>query len=478
MAVLAALYGCRDQVPPMVSGVRPVSDTTTRVAAISIRASHMILAVGDSLVLTAMARDTFENALPGRVVRWSSDYPSIVDVSAGGVVVAGKPGTTSIVATAGRHEQRITITVKGTDSVVRVPPGTDIAALARRSPAGTTFLLLAGVHRRQSITPRDGMTFVGETGAVLDGELATKFAFRGDSGSNVTLRHLAIRRYVPPVQDGAIHAEGADGWVVDSCDVGENATGGIRLGNRMRIMRSTIHDNGQIGILGTGDDVLVEGSEIARNNMQAKYDMYWEAGGTKFTHTHDLMVRRNFVHDNHGPGLWTDIDNVRTWYVGNRVERNAEAGILHEISYSAMIRENTVSGNGASAKPADGVTGAGILVSVSSNVEVVGNRVSDNHNGIVGIQDSRGQGVFGTHVLQDLDVHDNSIDTKVGVTGVVSRGLRGLLDRATFDARGNVFRLNSYARSFARKPFAWRHMRRTADEWRALGMDADGTFGR
>ena len=70
--------------------------------------------------------------------------------------------------------------------------------------------------------------------------------------------------------------------------------------------------------------------------------MYWEAGGTKFARTRDLVVRRNFVHHNRGPGLWTDIDNVRTLYEANRVEDNGEAGILHEISYAAVIRNNVV----------------------------------------------------------------------------------------------------------------------------------------
>src|SRR4051794_4979152 len=43
--------------------------------------------------------------------------------------------------------------------VISVRPGQDIQALVAASPAGSTFLLRAGVHRMQSIRPRNGDTF-------------------------------------------------------------------------------------------------------------------------------------------------------------------------------------------------------------------------------------------------------------------------------------------------------------------------------
>jgi Right handed beta helix region len=423
--------------PRLVSGTRPVTDTTSPVTVITITAPSLILEVGDSAVVTGTARDSMENALPGRRVVWRSDWPQRAAVSVSGIVYAVSAGTTALVASAGGVEQRIAVTVHGRDTVIRIAPGDDIQAAVRRAPDGATFRLLAGVHARQSIVPRDGMSFIGERGAILDGGAVVPFAFRGDSGANVTLRHLVIRRYAPPVQDGAVHADGADGWIVDSCDVGDNAAGGIRLGDHMRVTNSVIHDNAQIGILGSGAGVLIDGNEIARNNPKAKYDMYWEAGGTKFVRMRDLVVRRNFVHHNRGPGLWTDIDNVRTLYEGNRVEDNAEAGIFHEISYAAVIRNNVVRRNGSEAVPKGGVTGAGILVSVSSDVDVAGNTVEGNRNGIIAIQDRRGAGAFGAYALRNVWVHDNRMPQQGGTSGVVVRGWRSVIDRATRSARGN-----------------------------------------
>ena len=47
--------------------------------------------------------------------------------------------------------------------------GDDFAAVVAAHPAGTHFRIAAGVHRGQSVTPRDGDTFTGDAGAVLDG---------------------------------------------------------------------------------------------------------------------------------------------------------------------------------------------------------------------------------------------------------------------------------------------------------------------
>src|SRR5690606_14643000 len=127
-----------------------------------------------------------------------------------------------------------------------------------------------------------------------------------------------------------------------------------------RVRNNQVLEQGQLGIGGVGDNVLIAGNEVAWNNT-AGFRWGWEAGGSKFARTHDLVVRNNHVHDNNGPGLWTDIANTRTLYEGNRVEDNTGPGIFHEISYDAVIRNNTVRRN------ARGITGsysgaAGILV--------------------------------------------------------------------------------------------------------------------
>jgi parallel beta-helix repeat protein len=115
--------------------------------------------------------------------------------------------------------------------------------------------------------------------------------------------------------------------------------------------------------------------------------------------------------------LWTDIDARDTVYEGNLVVDNAGPGIFHEISYAAVIRGNTVTGNGFG-KP-EWLWGAGILIAASRDVEVIENTVAGNADGIAGIQQERGAGPFGPYLLQNVVVTGNTISMEQGETGVV-----------------------------------------------------------
>ncbi len=114
---------------------------------------------------------------------------------------------------------------------------------------------------------------------------------------------------------------------------------GITFNSNWIVRNNYIHKNGQLGIGGSGENILVEANEISENN-QAGFDTGWEAGGSKFAYTTNLTVRNNYVHDNLGPGLWTDIDNINTIYEENIVTYNNNAGIKHEISFDVIIRNN------------------------------------------------------------------------------------------------------------------------------------------
>lgn len=484
-ASLASLAACARGDAPEAGKTAPLSGeqhAVDSVASLSLSAPATNIAVGAIVPLVATPRDARARPITGRAVSWTSSDTTVVTVSSAGVATGIAPGTAAIVATSSGWKESVTMTVRLPGAPVPVRPGQSIQALVDDAPPGTTFLIRAGVHRQQSVVPKDGIVFVGEPGAVLDGEGVTTYAFvnGGDSlARNVVLRNLVIQHYTPPVQYGAVRADVGDGgWTIEDCEVRSNATGGIRIGERTKLRRNHVHHNGQIGVLGGGNDVLVEGNEIAYNNERASYDMYWEAGGTKFTRTRDLVVRGNFVHHNHGPGLWTDIDNLNTLYERNRVEDNAEAGIFHEISYAAVIRDNITRRNGTHAEPADWVSGSGILVTASRDVEVYGNVVEDNHNGITAIQRDRGSGAYGKYALRNLDVHDNVVTMRRGVTGIAVGGVGRFLDRAAYTSSGNRFRHNTYRLGANDRYFRWFGWKRTAQEWRALGQDTAGTFLR
>jgi parallel beta-helix repeat protein len=186
-----------------------------------------------------------------------------------------------------------------------------------------------------------------------------------------------------------------------------------------------------------GTGVVLEDSEFAFNNI-AGFDWGWEAGGLKATETRDLVVRNNHAHDNEGPGLWTDIDTVDTLFAGNLVTDNAGPGIFHEISGAATIRDNTVERNGFG--KSEWLWGAGILVAASSDVEVYGNAVLDNADGIAGIQQERGDGPFGPRILANVSVYDNTIRMQGGQTGVVEdNGSDFVFADGNIDFRNNIY---------------------------------------
>jgi parallel beta-helix repeat protein len=218
--------------------------------------------------------------------------------------------------------------------------------------------------------------------------------------------------------------------------------------------------------------VLFQGNELAYNNPAWHYSYTGtgrEFGGVKIVRSRYPMARGNYVHHNNGHGMWTDIHNIYALYENNRLVGNAGAGIFHEVSYAAVIRNNTVTGN---ALVRSGMYGAGILVSSSPDVEVYGNTVTGNQMGITAIQNRRGSGKYGPHLVQNLYVHDNTVQT-AGQTGIQQT----IGSNAVYTSWNNRFRHNTYTgMSKNRNPFYWMNNTRTVPQWKGYGHDLTGTF--
>jgi hypothetical protein len=276
----------------------------------------------------------------------------------------------------------------------------------------------------------------------------TPYAFAGDT-DNVTIRHLVIEKYAVPAQSGAIYAQDwstgtqlSQGWVIERCEIRQNHGGAIRTSHGMQILNNFLHHNGQIGLVGTGDNMLIANNELAYNNTVG-FSTGWEAGGSKWVSTNNLIVRNNRSHHNQGPGLWTDGDNVGTLYEYNVVHDNRDAGIFHEISGQAIIRYNRVTANGI-ALDNTWLYGAQILISTSKDVEVYGNTITVaaiNGNGIALIQQDRGTGPTWTYVTTGNSVHHNTT-TYRGNSG--RSGAAADFNTAAMLAGGNSFDSNTY----------------------------------
>jgi len=67
-----------------------------------------------------------------------------------------------------------------TADTILVYPGDDINSIVDNNPEGTTFIIKSGIHSMQEIWPKNGNTFWGETGAILNGgRVLTEFVQEG-----------------------------------------------------------------------------------------------------------------------------------------------------------------------------------------------------------------------------------------------------------------------------------------------------------
>lgn len=275
----------------------------------------------------------------------------------------------------------------------------------------------------------------------------TEVAFQGRA-RDVTIDGLTIEKYANRAQRGAIDGDsGQGGWLLINNEVRYNHGTGIRTHTDMVLRDNYVHHNGQMGIAGLGDRILVTGNEISYNGISG-FNPFWEAGGTKFVLTNDLVVRDNFVHHNKGRGLWTDIDNRNSLFEDNLVELNDQSGIAHEISYSATIRNNVVRNNGLAFDV--WVWGAQIIVQNSSDTTISGNTVTvaaSGGDGIAVVNQNRGSGKFGVYVSRNVTIEGNDVTYlgNVGQSGVAddTNGRPSCRDDANNSFEGNTYRMGS-----------------------------------
>jgi parallel beta-helix repeat protein len=298
------------------------------------------------------------------------------------------------------------------------------------------------------------------------------FAFGGNA-KNVTVQNLVVENYASADQRGAINdSGGGTGWTIANNDVRWNHGYGLVDGTNNRVTGNKIHHNGEIGLGGGGTSgALVDKNEIAFNAWNGT-DCTWECGGAKWGGVSNLTVSNNYVHDNQGDGLWTDVGCTTIIYEGNRIENNLYAGISHEISGAAVIRDNTFRGNGKNAF--DWGWDGQIQIQNSSGAKVYGNSLVLNPNkggnGIMIIQQDRGV----NHMPHDNAVHDNDV-TMAGGPGAVAGWFADYKPK-TF-AKSNLFASNHYhvrphgAAKQVWAPNDWK----TFAAWQATGQDAHST---
>jgi hypothetical protein len=293
-------------------------------------------------------------------------------------------------------------------AVVVEPVDQQVQRLTAAHPAGTTFWLRPGRHtlgedEYGQVMPKDGNTYLGAPGAVLDGRGRNRYAFTGDA-AKVVIRNLTVQNFAARRDEGVVNHDSGDGWVIEHNTVQRNRGAGLMAGAGQRVVGNCLRDNGQYGMNAYKDgvltDLVVAGNEITGNNTDD-----WETlspgcgctGGVKFWSVDGADVRDNWVHGNHGPGLWADTNNNDFLFEHNLFEDNEAEALFYETSYNAVVRGNVFRGNTlvqgrAFAGRGDDFPVGTIYVSESGGeprvpartdrLEITGNTFEDNWSGI------------------------------------------------------------------------------------------------
>ncbi len=297
----------------------------------------------------------------------------------------------------------------------------------------------------------------------------------GGKGRNVTLRNLVVEKYASQSQVGAIDGRKGQDWKLINLTVRWNHGVGVYINNGTVVRGGFFGYNGQLGLGGAGDHAVIENAEIAYNNY-GNYAYAWESGGFKFVRSNGMKIRNLCVHHNNGVGIWNDIDNINTLIEGNTVFQNARIGILQEISYAAIIRNNIVAQNASDRDP--WLWGSQILVQNSQNVRVHDNIVevaAGYGNGISIIHQNRGDGAYGTYLSQNNTIQNNRI-VHLGARG--RSGMVADFQQQWFFKEGkNIFDRNHYTVPEAAKP-NWAIDGKYVDWRRAreLGLEVNGVL--
>lgn len=282
-----------------------------------------------------------------------------------------------------------------------------------RAAPGSTLEVPACIYR-ETIRIDKPLVLVTD-GATIDGGRIRKYGIVV-TADDVVIQGFEVRRTRNPAQEGAIQVRDSNRFTLRGAYVHNSGGACISIvgGSGHVIAHSTLAYCAQEGFhLSRVTNTRVAYNRIHHNNPDSRFDMEWEAGGGKASHSSGLTFVGNEVYRNRGPGLWCDLDCRNVVYRENRVRHNRWAGIMFEISDGARIVHNRVWENGWGKRTWG--WGAGILISSSRNAEVAYNTVAWNADGISVVSQDRSDsyafepGVSTWNRVTRVRVHDNAV---------------------------------------------------------------------
>lgn len=216
---------------------------------------------------------------------------------------------------------------------VAVPSWENLQALVNEYPSGTTFTLAPGLHRYQSVVPKNNDVFIGETGALLSGAaLLTNFRHSGSTWtSQVQVTEASSYRgqcqaaypacafpedlffdSVPMTRVASLALVRPGSWYLDY-NTGKVYTGNNPAGHIVEISILGY------AFTGSATSVTISNLIIEKYATQAGSgavdgsagSLYWNVEGNEIRHNHGMGVRS-------GNGMWIH---------GNKLHDNGQLGL-------------------------------------------------------------------------------------------------------------------------------------------------------
>ena len=393
---------------------------------------------------------------------------------------------------------------------ITVPAGDNSSVFGNSLPDNKTYWLAPGTHTLGTdefaqIDPGDNDTFIGAPGAILSGQGRNDSAF-DDTSTGVTIKFLTIENFTPPGSQGAVNHDSGAHWTLANDTIQENSPGaGAMLGSSNTISDSCLTRNGEYGFnafldpsSGTASpltegpaSLTLTGNEISFNNTcnfeavspnpvpaalrptncggAGEGDGCGCAGAGKFWQVDNAVVDSNDVHGNFDVGLWADTNNNGFVFKGNEISDNYGPGLMYEISYNALIEDNTFTGNANGEGPTNGgfPTGA-IYLSESggdsrvpnsagiTTITISGNTFTNNWSGVVAWEssdrfcDSPDNSSSGTCTLASPSVANTRTCGQSSLSGAKPAASPDLYDLCRWKTQnvhvtGNTFSMNASA---------------------------------
>ena len=198
-----------------------VSSTAPVVASVSVTAASTLMNVGDTQPATAAALDANGNSIGGRTFTWNSSAPSVISVSASGLLTALAAGSASITATTGGISGSLGFT----------------AQVATANPVATVQLTLGSSALTVAQTTQGVAVLKDAQGNVLTGRTVTY------SSSNTAAATVNTTGLVTAVSTGSATISATSGGVSGSANLtvtqGVVATVTVGLPTSMSVGQST-----------------------------------------------------------------------------------------------------------------------------------------------------------------------------------------------------------------------------------------------